>query len=500
MTEGQIRQQGDKVIISRDVNRFKTALNRAMVEWCRHKGTVNWRSPDDFPDHYYGAIDRVLAAAGAEFSVHGEVRAPLDHFLNIVGMAPAYLGLWWLHTHDDKWQLPTLATLPLLLLFIWALFNSKSRTVPDIVSGIEVSLPDHKETVDIRVRPRPWYTRSWGMLALALLILSYTTGWVITKIDLGALIKDAPNAKPLFLDLLSPDLFERTPANQTVFAKYQIPCSPTPPEANVFKPGVPSLVITRGGTCGDVGDLLVIRGEGFEPSAKGLLLWVDPIGMGERIRSIQSEADGSFEYSFNIPKIRYTDYEIHQVQVNIEVASGPWRATDTLRMVLDKMIETIFLALMATTLGVLLSIPVSFLSARNLMIHNPLSAFIYYLTRTLMNILRSIEPLIWALIFVVWVGIGPFAGVLALTLHTIAALAKLYSEAIESIDAGPIEAITATGANRLQTIIYAVVPQMIPPCSNRRVGHRAGSCDHGLCERDRARESCLGAPCRYAPV
>ena len=68
-----------------------------------------------------------------------------------------------------------------------------------------------------------------------------------------------------------------------------------------------------------------------------------------------------------------------------------------------------------------------------------------------------------AIIFVVWVGIGPFAGALALSLHTVAALAKLYSEQVESIMEGPIEAVKATGANQLQTIVYAVVPQIIPP-------------------------------------
>jgi len=68
--------------------------------------------------------------------------------------------------------------------------------------------------------------------------------------------------------------------------------------------------------------------------------------------------------------------------------------------------------------------------------------------------LRASEPLIWALIAVVWVGLGPFAGIIALTVH---------SEAIESIDPGPIEAVQATGATRLQTIMYAVVPQMIAP-------------------------------------
>lgn len=88
---------------------------------------------------------------------------------------------------------------------------------------------------------------------------------------------------------------------------------------------------------------------------------------------------------------------------------------------------------------------------------------IYYMARTLFNSLRSIEPLVMAIIFVVWVGVGPFAGALALALHTTASLAKLYSEQVESISTGPIEAVQATGANRLQTIMYAVVPQIVPP-------------------------------------
>ncbi len=88
---------------------------------------------------------------------------------------------------------------------------------------------------------------------------------------------------------------------------------------------------------------------------------------------------------------------------------------------------------------------------------------VYYLARTVFNGLRSIEPLVMVIIFVVWVGIGPFAGSLALALHTTAALAKLYSEQVESINTGPLEAVKATGATRLQTVIYAVVPQIVPP-------------------------------------
>jgi phosphonate ABC transporter permease subunit PhnE len=93
----------------------------------------------------------------------------------------------------------------------------------------------------------------------------------------------------------------------------------------------------------------------------------------------------------------------------------------------------------------------------------PFGLIVYNTTRTILNILRSIEPLMMGIVFVIWVGIGPFAGVLALTLHSVAALGKLYSEQVENIDAGPIEALQSTGANRLQTIIYAVVPQIVPP-------------------------------------
>ena len=93
----------------------------------------------------------------------------------------------------------------------------------------------------------------------------------------------------------------------------------------------------------------------------------------------------------------------------------------------------------------------------------PIGLVIYSITRTLLNTMRSVEALVMAIVFVIAVGIGPFAGVMALGLHTIVSLAKLYSEQVESIMAGPLEAIEATGANRLQTIIYAVIPQIVPP-------------------------------------
>lgn len=93
----------------------------------------------------------------------------------------------------------------------------------------------------------------------------------------------------------------------------------------------------------------------------------------------------------------------------------------------------------------------------------PSGLAIYYLMRGTLNTLRSIEPLVLGFVFVVWVGIGPFAGMLALMVHSIADLGKLFSEQVENIAEGPLEAVTATGANRVQTIVYAVIPQIIPP-------------------------------------
>lgn len=126
-------------------------------------------------------------------------------------------------------------------------------------------------------------------------------------------------------------------------------------------------------------------------------------------------------------------------------------------------IETIYIALIATLIALPFSFILSFLSARNLMKNHPVTFVIYYIFRLLTNFTRSIEPLIWAIIFSVWVGIGPFAGMLALMVHTVSSLTKQYSEQIEDIDTGAIEAIEATGAHPLQVIWFAVVPQIVIP-------------------------------------
>jgi phosphonate transport system permease protein len=126
-------------------------------------------------------------------------------------------------------------------------------------------------------------------------------------------------------------------------------------------------------------------------------------------------------------------------------------------------IETIFIAFIATVFAVPTAFVLSFLCAKNIVGKTPLGIAFYLVFRSVLNFSRSIEPLIWAIIFSVWVGIGPFAGMLALLIHSVASLAKNFSELVEGISEGPIEAIEATGASRLQVIWFAVVPQIVLP-------------------------------------
>lgn len=146
-----------------------------------------------------------------------------------------------------------------------------------------------------------------------------------------------------------------------------------------------------------------------------------------------------------------------------------WRAlirpdTTILLDAVRDMIVTVFMAVLATLFAVLVAVPLSFLAARNLM-RGPIGRPIYTVIRGAMSIARSIEPIVWAIIFLVWVTAlrSPFAGILALWVHSIADLVKLYAERLEAIDQGPVEAITATGAGPLSVLRYAIVPQIVNP-------------------------------------
>ncbi|MEQ1723042.1 MAG: phosphonate ABC transporter, permease protein PhnE [Pseudobdellovibrio sp.] len=125
-------------------------------------------------------------------------------------------------------------------------------------------------------------------------------------------------------------------------------------------------------------------------------------------------------------------------------------------------IETIFMAFLATFLAIPFAFLLSFVAAKNIM-KSPWAYAVYMFVRTVLNVTRSIEALVWAIIFSVWVGIGPFAGMLALMIHSIASLTKQYSEMVETVYEGPIEGVQSCGANKLQVIWFAIVPQVVLP-------------------------------------
>lgn len=120
-------------------------------------------------------------------------------------------------------------------------------------------------------------------------------------------------------------------------------------------------------------------------------------------------------------------------------------------------LTTVEIALLGTAVAAVLALPLGFVSARNVA-----PAPLFYPARTVLNFFRSVDTLVYALVFVAAVGLGPFPGVLAVVAYTTTSLAKLYGEAIEGIEPGPVDAITATGATRLQILRFGVLPQVLP--------------------------------------
>ena len=120
--------------------------------------------------------------------------------------------------------------------------------------------------------------------------------------------------------------------------------------------------------------------------------------------------------------------------------------------------ETLYIALWGNVIALLIGLPLGVLAASNV----TRSPVLRHSARAVLNLLRSISELIWAVFFVAAVGLGPFAGVLAIALHATGMLAKFCAEEVEGVDKGPIEAIAATGGSRMQVILFGIVPQVIP--------------------------------------
>ncbi|CAM3841054.1 phosphonate ABC transporter, permease protein PhnE [Paracidovorax anthurii] len=127
------------------------------------------------------------------------------------------------------------------------------------------------------------------------------------------------------------------------------------------------------------------------------------------------------------------------------------------RFYVQEMLVTLQIALWGTALAVVTAVPLALLASSNLV-----PWWIYQPVRRVLDACRAINEMVFAMLFVVAVGLGPFAGVLALWVHTAGTLAKLFSEAVEAIDPQPVEGIRSTGASALHEIVYGVIPQVMP--------------------------------------
>lgn len=123
-----------------------------------------------------------------------------------------------------------------------------------------------------------------------------------------------------------------------------------------------------------------------------------------------------------------------------------------------RVVETLQIGIIATFCASLLALPLAFLAAKNLSPH----PVVYLPVRLFLTVCRGVSEIIWALLFVVAVGLGPFAGVIALIIYSVGVIGKLLAEAVEAVDPGPLEALSAAGASRWRVFMYGAWPQVLP--------------------------------------
>ncbi len=292
-----------------------------------------------------------------------------------------------------------------------------------------------------------------------LAIAAYVIGFQVTQIDPVKLITSLPKSQKILSDLIHPDLFTHNTQDTTLDLVFPVPCgsaeaAPTPTSGPAISTNVP---------CANPRDVITVQGANMAANTDVKLQWLLPSGNVLFSKLAKTDAKGSFTAQVEVRPINAAvDGNPSHLQAETSVPVGGLIPSQALQDVVDAIVVTIFMALLATTAGTIVAAPISFLAARNIMGNHWLGKSIYALVRSILNVTRSYDSLVLATVFALWVGFGAFAGVLALTIVTIASLGKLFSEAVENIDPGPLEAVSATGANSAQVVLFAVVPQIIP--------------------------------------
>lgn len=296
-------------------------------------------------------------------------------------------------------------------------------------------------------------------IAILFVIAVYVIGFRTTQIDPIKLITSLPKSKQILSDLIHPDVTTRMTTDTTLDQVFTVPCgSATEPQPPASGPH-----ITTNVPCANPLETVTVQGYELPPNVRVKLQWLLPSGNVLFSTIANTDAKGNFTAQVEVRPINATVNGIpSHLQAVTSLPAGGLIPSQALKDVVNNMMVTIFMGLMATTAGTIIAIPVSFLASRNIMGNALVGKAVYFLARTGLNVTRSYDSLVLATVFALWLTFGPFAGVLALTIVTIASLGKLFSEAVENIDPGPLDAMHATGASAVQVILYAVVPQVIP--------------------------------------
>jgi phosphonate transport system permease protein len=298
-----------------------------------------------------------------------------------------------------------------------------------------------------------------NILVAILLLLAIGFSWRATEVDFGRLFRDLGKGKAIIMAFLTPDVTTREVTTTKISVAFPIPCgSASNAELPTEGPRlIPSL------SCADPRTKFTL--EGFELAANSEIVvrWAFPDGRSFTAIRAQSDSTGHFSVKMEARPIAVS---VGGVASNLEVDAltpvGGLKPSQALKDVMEAMFITIFMALLSTTVATIVAAPLSFLAASNITRRGVIGTAIYSITRLVFNLLRSYDPLVMATVFGFWLSFGAFPGFLALTVVTVASLGKLFSEAVEGIDPGPIEALQATGANQIQSVVYGVVPQIVP--------------------------------------
>jgi phosphonate transport system permease protein len=297
-------------------------------------------------------------------------------------------------------------------------------------------------------------------ILLALLVVAAFVGsWRVTEVDFGKLLPNLLNGKAITTAFLTPDFFTRDKTIKKFQTPFPIPCG-SAPAAEPLSTG-PRLVPSV--SCADPKVKFTLEGFSLTPNSDVVVRW--QLADGRTLTAVQAKTDAQGHFSAEVES-RPIAASINGVPAQLEVETltpvGTLKPSQAARDVLQAMFVTFFMALLSTAFATLVAAPLSFLAASNIIKHGPIGTTVYYISRSIFNLLRSYDPLVMATIFGFWLSFGAFPGFLALTVVTIASLGKLFSEAVEGIESGPIEALQATGANGFQVVIYGIVPQIVP--------------------------------------